>query len=94
MKSTKLNDVWGVRLSSMDLYKRLRYFRRKVQSPVICMYHSVTESGSRDWGPWKYAVTPERFSKQISWIDRNHSVVPIDRVLDYINGDHHSLKTP
>lgn len=55
------------------------------------MYHSVTEDATRDWGPWRYAVTPAKFEEQISAIDEKYNVVTIDDVLLHIRNPEYSL---
>jgi peptidoglycan/xylan/chitin deacetylase (PgdA/CDA1 family) len=51
------------------------------------MYHSITKKAVRDWGPWKYAVTPSEFREQIRWLTRHTTVVSIDDLVAYLSGE-------
>lgn len=70
-----------------DLSSRVRSPNRTVRYPIVCMYHSITEKAVRDWGPWKYAVTPAEFQDQIGWLTRNTTVVSIDDLVTYLSGN-------
>jgi peptidoglycan/xylan/chitin deacetylase (PgdA/CDA1 family) len=48
------------------------------------MYHSVTEDATRNWGPWRYAVTPAEFEAQISAIVETYNVVTMDDVAAHL----------
>lgn len=70
--------------SVKDILYRIRYFHREKRSPRILMYHSVSDDASKDWGPWKYAVTPSRFEKQISILSDAHTVCSLDKIIRYV----------
>lgn len=70
-----------------DTYKKAKFRQRNLRSPAICMFHSISEGGPREWGPWQYSLTPAQFEQQIAWLSENMSVVPIERVVAYLCGE-------
>jgi len=48
------------------------------------MYHAISENSGRDWGPWRYAISPATFEEQVATLARNHRIVPISHVVSYI----------
>jgi len=55
------------------------------------MYHSVTEDATRNWGPWRYAVTPAEFEEDISVIAGKYNVVTLDDVSSHIGESEYTL---
>lgn len=51
------------------------------------MFHSISEEGAREWGPWEYSLTPTQFDKHISWLSENQSIVSIEQVVAYLCGE-------
>jgi len=60
-------------------------------SLTVFMYHSVTEDATRNWGPWRYAVTPTEFEEHISIIAEQYNVVTMDDVSDHISDSSYLL---
>jgi len=60
-------------------------------SLTVFMYHSVTEDATRNWGPWRYAVTPAEFEAQISAIADTYNVVTMDDVASHIGESEFTL---
>lgn len=60
-------------------------------SLTVFMYHSVTEDATRNWGPWRYAVTPAEFEAQISAIADTYNVVTMDDVASHITDPEFTL---
>lgn len=85
--------------------RRFRDFARQIKiqssrtllqlSPLstltVFMYHSVTTDAERNWGPWRYAVTPMAFDEQISSIARRYDVVTMDDVSSHIDSSEYTL---
>jgi len=70
--------------SIADLFNLTRHPWRGSRSPAICMYHSISTEGSREWGPWQYSVTPYQFKQQIAWLSENRSVVSVEEIVSYL----------
>lgn len=70
-----------------DLLKRIQHPERSAHSAVVCMYHSVSEKATREWGPWRHAITPAIFEQQIAWLSEHKSLVPFEDIVAYLQGD-------
>ncbi|MFC6875016.1 polysaccharide deacetylase family protein [Halobellus marinus] len=70
-----------------NIFNRVKNPQQKVRNPIICMYHSISEKGQRNWGPWEYGVTPETFKNHIDWLSQNKTIVSLEDLLDYIRGE-------
>jgi peptidoglycan/xylan/chitin deacetylase (PgdA/CDA1 family) len=51
------------------------------------MYHSVSEKATREWGPWRHAISPATFEQQIAWLSEHKSLVAFEDVVAYLRGD-------
>ncbi len=51
------------------------------------MYHAVSDTSNRDWGPWRYAVSPEAFVGQLEELIRSRPIVPYGDVASYVRRD-------
>lgn len=52
--------------------------------PIVLMYHSVSQQAERDWGPWKYTVTPETFDQQLSRIEKEYTVISLNHFVKWM----------
>lgn len=46
------------------------------------MYHSVTPNAVRNWGPWRFAITPQQFKNHLDYITRWHEPIMLDSILN------------
>src|SRR3989344_1100001 len=54
---------------------------RKKKNVLVLMYHSVEES------PWKYSVSPSLFERQMKYLAKNFSIIPLADVVSYAKGE-------
>lgn len=64
-------------------------FRVRGHQPVtIFMYHRVTPEATREWGPWRYAITPGTFERQVARFAERYDVRHLsDVVSSCVAGD-------
>jgi peptidoglycan/xylan/chitin deacetylase (PgdA/CDA1 family) len=72
-----INDVRGYLLNPS----------KPSRSPVLGMYHSVSELPIRNWGPWQYSVTSKDFDKQLSRINKKYTIISIDELFKWLMDD-------
>lgn len=48
---------------------------------AVFMFHSVHPDASRDFGPWRYAITPDRFERQVRAIADSYDVRPLSDIV-------------
>jgi peptidoglycan/xylan/chitin deacetylase (PgdA/CDA1 family) len=54
---------------------------------VILMYHGVTDSTTRDWGPAKYDVNKSLFKSQLKHLSEDFAPISIDDLNKWLRGD-------
>jgi len=82
---------WVRRVGMRVRCERLRLSRQT--TVTIVNYHQVTDEATRNWGPWRYAVTPRVFETHVSRLASRYDVVTMDDILAYIEDDSRSLPT-
>lgn len=65
-----------------NLIHRAKYELLGTQWVPVLMYHSIVSKATRNWGPWQYAVTPDRFNRQISYISQEYEPIALSRIID------------
>lgn len=48
---------------------------------VVFMFHSIHPDAADDFGPWRYAVTPDRFAQQVGEISDSYDVQPFSDIV-------------
>lgn len=54
--------------------RRLKRWLPRRRGPAVLMYHRI---GSEPFDPWGLGVEQERFARQLEWLARNRTVVPL-----------------
>lgn len=62
--------------------RRAKYDLLGTQWATVLMYHSVAPEATRNWGPWKYAVTLDRFERHVERVAQEYEPVALDRLCD------------
>jgi len=67
-----------------DIRGQILNRRRPSRHPIVAIYHSISERATRGWGPWEYAITPKTFERQLSYFDRNYTVLSLDHFVKWL----------
>jgi peptidoglycan/xylan/chitin deacetylase (PgdA/CDA1 family) len=84
MKKRVLQSIRAAQAMSADIKSKVLNRQQLSRYPIVVMYHSVPERPTRDWGPWKYAITPQSFDQQLAKIDKDYSVISIEKLVDWL----------
>lgn len=48
------------------------------------MFHAITEGAKRDWGPWRYTLTPSEFEAAVEHLVENRTVVTLADIVGWV----------
>ena len=76
--------VQRLRALAADVQGHVLNCQQPSRYPTVVMYHSVSQEAKRNWGPWKYATTPEVFDQQLYRINNKYTVISLDDVVEWM----------